>query len=81
LKSLSGWQHVHAIRAYLEVILRISKIVNTTPKVSAAATNVNIRYSGQANPNEMLTIPAAIDALNVATKHARLDALTGLPPL
>ena len=81
MKSLSGWQHVHAIRAYLEVILRISKIVNTTPKVSAAATNVNIRYPGQPNPNEMLSIPAAIDALNVATKHASVVALTGLPVL
>jgi hypothetical protein len=46
-----------------------------------AAVKINTKYSGQLNPNEMLSIPAAIDALNVATKHARLDALTGLPPL
>jgi hypothetical protein len=29
----------------------------------------------------MLTIPAAIDALNVATKHASVVALTGFPAL
>ena len=62
----------------LSVNLRISQIVNTTPKVSAAAVNVKLTYSGQLNPSEMLSITAAIDALNVVTKHAKPDALTGL---
>jgi hypothetical protein len=63
----------------LAVSLRISKIVKTTPKVSVAAVNVNVMYPGQLNPNQMLSIPAAIDALYVATKHAMVVALTGLP--
>jgi hypothetical protein len=62
----------------LPVNLRISKIVNTTPKVSEAAVSVKLRYPGQLNPTEMLSITAAMDALNVATKHAHADALTGL---
>jgi hypothetical protein len=41
--------------------------------------SVNIRYSGQFNPNEMLSIIAAIDALNVAAEHAKADVLTGFP--
>jgi len=63
----------------LPVNLRISKIVNATPKASAPAVSVNIRYSGQFNPNEMLSIIAAIDALNVAAEHAKADVLTGFP--
>jgi hypothetical protein len=78
--TLSLAQQKHRYRQrLLPVILRISKIVNTTPKVIVAAVNVNTRYPGQVNPNEILSIPAATDAVNVATKHANPDALAGLP--
>jgi hypothetical protein len=55
--------------------------VNTTPKLSAAAVNVNTRYPGQLNPSEMPSITAEIDAINVGIKQASTDALTGLPAL
>jgi hypothetical protein len=52
--------------------------VKTTPAVSTAAVNVNIRDYGRLSFATMLKINAPLDALTVAIKHAKTDPIASL---